>query len=84
VCAARCNDSPEPPEALRSTSDLAAEIERLRQAPGRDVLVINSASVIAELLRLDLVDDNGVTARFRTVGVTALEHGAVGLHVRRP
>jgi dihydrofolate reductase len=91
-----------PWENSRITRDLAAEIERLRQAPGRDVLVINSASVIAELLRLDLVDDlrlaivpvlvggglrlfpDGVTARFRTAGVTALEHGAVGLHLRRP
>jgi dihydrofolate reductase len=38
-------------------SDLRAAVEELRDAPGRDVLVINSASVIAELLRLDLVDD---------------------------
>ena len=88
-------------ENSRITRDLAAEVERLRQASGRDVLVINSASVIAELLRLDLVDDlrfalvpvlvggglrlfpDGVAARFSTVGVTALEHGAVGLHLRR-
>lgn len=73
-----------------------------RQAPGRDVLVLNSASVIGELLRLDLVDDlrlalvpvlvggglrvfpDGVAASFNTVGVTALQHGAVGLHLRRP
>jgi dihydrofolate reductase len=90
-----------PWENSRIASDLAGEIERLRQAPGRDVLVINSASVIAELLRLDLVDDlrlaivpvlvggglrlfpDGVDARFDTVGVAALEHGAVGLHLRR-
>jgi hypothetical protein len=61
--------------------------------------VLNSASVIAELLRLDLVDDlrlalvlvlvggglrlfpDGVAACFHTTGVTALEHGAVGLHL---
>jgi dihydrofolate reductase len=36
-----------PWENSRITSDLAGEIERLRHAPGRDVLVINSASVIA-------------------------------------
>jgi dihydrofolate reductase len=90
-----------PWENSRITRDLAAEVERLRQAPGRDVLVLNSASVIAELLRLDLVDDlrlaivpvlvggglrlfpDGVAARFHTAGVTALEHGAVGLHLRR-
>jgi riboflavin biosynthesis pyrimidine reductase len=60
------------------------------------------ASVIGELLRLDLVDDlrlalvpvlvggglrlfpDGVAASFNTVGVTALQHGAVGLHLRRP
>ena len=58
------------------------------------MLVINSATVIAELLRLDLIDDlrlaivpvllgggpafpDGVDARFDTVGVTALEHGAI-------
>lgn len=87
-------------ENSRIARDLPAEIERLRQAPGRDVLVINSASVIGELLRLDLVDDlrlaivpvlvggglrlfpDGVDARFDTVGVAALEHGAVGLHFR--
>jgi dihydrofolate reductase len=91
-----------PWENSRIARDLPAEIERLRQAPGRDVLVINSASVIGELLRLDLVDDlrlaivpvlvggglrlfpDGVDARFQTVGVAALEHGAIGLHLRRP
>jgi dihydrofolate reductase len=36
-------------ENSRIARDLAGEIERLRQSPGRDVLVINSASVIAEL-----------------------------------
>jgi dihydrofolate reductase len=46
-----------PWENSRIASDLPGEIERLRNAPGRDVLVLNSASVIAELLRLDLVDD---------------------------
>jgi dihydrofolate reductase len=46
-----------PWENSRIARDLAAEVERLRRAPGRDVLVINSASVIGGLLRLDLVDD---------------------------
>ena len=41
-----------PWEHSRIARDLAAEIERLRGAPGRDVLVINSATVIGELLRL--------------------------------
>jgi dihydrofolate reductase len=90
-----------PWENSRIARDLAGEIERLRDAPGRDVLVINSASVIGELLRLGLVDDlrlaivpvlvggglrlfpDGVTAGFETAGVTALEHGAIGLHLRR-
>jgi hypothetical protein len=26
---------------------------------------------------------DGVNARFRTAGVAALEHGAIGLHLRR-
>jgi dihydrofolate reductase len=91
-----------PWENSRITRDLTAEVEQLGQGPGRDVLVLNSASVIAELLRQDLVDDlrlalvpvlvggglrlfpDGVDGRFHTAGVTALEHGAVGLHLRRP
>jgi dihydrofolate reductase len=32
-------------------------VRSLREQPGRDVLVLNSASVIQELLRLDLLDD---------------------------
>ena len=91
-----------PWENSRIARDLAAEVEQLRQAPGRDVLVINSASIIAELLRLNLIDDlrlalvpvlvggglrlfpDAVSARFHTAGVSALAHGAVGLHLRRP
>jgi dihydrofolate reductase len=90
-----------PWENSRIARDLAKEVDDLRQALGRDVLVLNSASVIAELLRRDLVDDlrltlvpvlvggglrlfpDGVDARFQTAGVAALEHGAVGLHLRR-
>ena len=46
-----------PWENSRIARDLPAEIERLRSSPGRDVLVSSSASVIGELLRLDLIDD---------------------------
>ncbi|SFD99682.1 Dihydrofolate reductase [Actinopolyspora alba] len=44
-------------ENSRIARDLASEVEELRDQPGRDILVANSASVIAELLRLDLIDD---------------------------
>ncbi|GAB3551296.1 dihydrofolate reductase [Actinopolyspora lacussalsi] len=44
-------------ENSRIVRDLASEVEELRDQPGRDILVANSASVIAELLRLDLIDD---------------------------
>jgi len=46
-----------PWENSRIARDLEAEVKELREAPGRDVLVINSASVIQALLRADLVDD---------------------------
>lgn len=46
-----------PWENSRIVRDLAAEVKMLREGPGRDVLVANSASVIGELLRLDLIDD---------------------------
>ncbi|RNL86948.1 dihydrofolate reductase family protein [Halostreptopolyspora alba] len=46
-----------PWENSRISGDLAAEVNTLREQPGRDVLVANSASVIGELLRLDLIDD---------------------------
>lgn len=46
-----------PWENSRIARDVAAEIKALKDAPGRDILVINSASIIQELLRLDLVDD---------------------------
>ncbi|MBK1783271.1 dihydrofolate reductase family protein [Prauserella cavernicola] len=44
-------------ENSRIARDLVAEAEALRSAPGRDVLVLNSASVIQALLRADLLDD---------------------------
>ncbi|MGH3505186.1 MAG: dihydrofolate reductase family protein [Nocardioidaceae bacterium] len=46
-----------PWENSRITRDLATEVKTLREGSGRDVLVANSASVIGELLRLDLIDD---------------------------
>lgn len=46
-----------PWENSRVARDLAVEVKTLRDQPGRDVLVANSASVIGELLRLDLIDD---------------------------
>jgi dihydrofolate reductase len=60
-------------ENSRITRDLAAEVERLRVA------------LVPVLVggRLRLFPD-GVAARFHTAGVTALEHVAVGLHLRRP
>jgi dihydrofolate reductase len=90
-----------PWENSRIARDLEAEVKALRESSGRDVLVINSATVIGELLRLDLIDDlrlavvtvlvgggrrlfpDGVAARFDTAGVSRLEHGAIGLHLRR-
>ena len=41
----------------RIARDLESEVKALRDAPGRDILVINSASVIQALLRAGLIDD---------------------------
>jgi len=41
----------------RVASDLEAEIRALKQAPGRDILVLNSASIIRALLRAGLLDE---------------------------
>jgi dihydrofolate reductase len=46
-----------PWENSRIARDLEAEVTRLKGEPGRDVLVLTSASVIQALLRADLVDD---------------------------
>jgi dihydrofolate reductase len=54
-----------PWENSRIARDLEAEVKRLKDEPGRDILVINSASVIQALLRADLVDD----VRFAVVPV---------------
>ena len=41
----------------RVSSDLEAEIRALKAAPGRDILVLNSASIIRALLNAGLVDE---------------------------
>jgi dihydrofolate reductase len=41
----------------RVERDLVATVRALRGAPGRDILVLNSASVIQQLLAEGLVDD---------------------------
>lgn len=46
-----------PWENSRIARDRPAEINALKATEGRDVLVINSATIIGELLRLDLLDD---------------------------
>src|SRR5690606_35501345 len=54
-----------PWENSRITRDLEGEVKRLIDEPGRDILVLNSASVIQALLAADLVDD----VRFSVVPV---------------
>ena len=44
-------------ENSRIARDLESEVRALRNAPGRDILVINSASIIQALLRAGLIDD---------------------------
>jgi dihydrofolate reductase len=41
----------------RVARDVEQEMRALKQAPGEDILVLNSASIIHELLRLDLIDE---------------------------
>jgi dihydrofolate reductase len=43
--------------ARLATRPLEDEVKALKAAPGRDIFVMNSASVIHQLLRADLVDD---------------------------
>ncbi|GAA3488889.1 dihydrofolate reductase family protein [Streptomyces cremeus] len=52
----------------RVCRDLEAEVRSLRAGPGRDILVLNSASVIKALLRADLVDELCMTVLPRTLG----------------
>jgi dihydrofolate reductase len=46
-----------PWENSRIARDLEAEVKALKQTAGRDIMVLNSAGIIQELLRLGLVDD---------------------------
>lgn len=41
----------------RVSNDLEGEVRALRDAPGRDILVLNSSSIIRQLLDLDLLDE---------------------------
>jgi dihydrofolate reductase len=41
----------------RVARDVEAEVRALKRAPGRDILVLNSASIIQALLRADLLDE---------------------------
>lgn len=41
----------------RVAPDLVTEVSALKKAPGRDIMVLNSASVIQQLLAARLVDD---------------------------
>jgi dihydrofolate reductase len=44
-------------ENSRIARDPESEVKALRDTPGRDILVINSASIIQALLRAELIDD---------------------------
>jgi dihydrofolate reductase len=46
-----------PWENSRIARDLEDEVARLKGEPGRDILALNSASIIQALLHADLVDD---------------------------
>lgn len=48
--------------------DLEAEVRALKAAPGRDILVLNSASIIQQLLAAGLVDDLYLTIVPATLG----------------
>ncbi|MBC7301185.1 MAG: dihydrofolate reductase family protein [Nocardia sp.] len=48
--------------------DLEAEVRALKQTAGRDILILNSASIIQGLLRAGLVDDLYLTMVPKTLG----------------
>ncbi|WP_280303366.1 dihydrofolate reductase family protein [Nocardia neocaledoniensis] len=52
----------------RIARDLEAEVRALKETPGRDILVLNSASLIRGLLAAGLVDDLYLTIVPRTLG----------------
>ncbi|MFI6900535.1 dihydrofolate reductase family protein [Nonomuraea sp. NPDC050394] len=52
----------------RVSRDLEEEVRSLKRAPGRDILVINSASIIKALLKADLIDELHMTVVPATLG----------------
>ncbi|ALG12173.1 dihydrofolate reductase family protein [Kibdelosporangium phytohabitans] len=52
----------------RVSADVESEVAALRNRPGRDILVLNSASIIRTLLRADLIDDLYLTVVPSTLG----------------
>jgi dihydrofolate reductase len=52
----------------RISSDVETEVGALKNQPGRDILVLNSASIIQTLLRADLIDDLYLTVVPSTLG----------------
>ncbi|MFD0413484.1 dihydrofolate reductase family protein [Streptomyces sp. NPDC127108] len=52
----------------RVSRDLETEVRSLKAAPGRDILVLNSASVIQALLKADLIDELCMTVLPTTLG----------------
>ncbi|MFI6296574.1 dihydrofolate reductase family protein [Nonomuraea sp. NPDC050790] len=52
----------------RVSRDLEEEVRSLKSAPGRDILVINSASIIKALLQADLIDELHMTMVPATLG----------------
>lgn len=52
----------------RISRDVATEVRALKDAPGRDILVLNSASIIQALLKADLIDNLYLTVVPSTLG----------------
>ncbi|ONI78761.1 hypothetical protein ALI144C_28695 [Actinosynnema sp. ALI-1.44] len=52
----------------RVSADVVSEVGALKNRPGRDILVLNSASIIQTLLRADLIDDLYLTVVPSTLG----------------
>ncbi|WP_243710870.1 dihydrofolate reductase family protein [Actinomadura sp. KC216] len=52
----------------RISRNLEAEVRSLKAAPGRDILVLNSASIIQALLKADLIDELHMTVVPATLG----------------
>ncbi|GAB3741686.1 dihydrofolate reductase family protein [Microlunatus parietis] len=52
----------------RVSHDVVGEVKTLKRQPGRDILVLNSASIIQTLLKADLIDDLYLTVVPSTLG----------------